>query len=337
MSQPFYKKAGVQAAIAAGIFLITATILTILFAKEKKATVNGQKIIGASNSPITQVNQASNATVNNNSGNITLNNQGVLNNPQAPLYAPGSTFNYYSTPISNTVTRDAFETFEGVVSNAVSNTTERVELTAQQVQLLAQALRDLDQRTSDIEKLPDGRTKFGSFVAGKPKIAIEAFEAGLQNYTNRNSQAALENFQKAIALFETPMPSDVAINASGDFTPEGKAAAYWYAGVSAQRLGSNDLANTFAEKAVKQESNWRTKELYTTTLATLAENKLIKNDSADAFDLYKTSITNFESIDWLTNKIPSYASKLYREAGFVASVLGKTNEATQWNQKAHGF
>jgi tetratricopeptide (TPR) repeat protein len=336
MSQPFYKKAGVQGAMVAGIFLLIVTILTILFAKEKKTTVNAQKIIGASNSPITQVNQASNATVNNNSGNITLNNQGVLNNPQAPLYAPGSTFNYYSTPVTNTVTREAFETFEQVVSNAVSNTTERVELTAQQVQLLAQALRDLDQRTSDIEKLPDGRTKFGNYVAGKPKIVIEAFDEGIQHYTNKNFQAALENFQKAIAAFEISMPSDVAIS-SGGITPKGEAAAYWYASICAQRLGSNDLANTFAEKAVKRENNWQTKELYTTTLATLAENKLIKNDSAAAFDLYKTSITNFESIDWSTNKIPSFASKLYSEASLVASVLGKTNEATEWIQKAHGF
>jgi hypothetical protein len=220
MSQPFYKKAGVQAALVGGIL---AGIFLLL--KSESNVSNPLKVSSPIHSPVTQVNQPSNSAVNNNSGNITLNNQGNLNNQQAPLYAPGSVFNYYSTPVSNSITREAFETFEGVVSNAMSNTTERVELTAQQVQLLAQALRDLDQRTSDIEKLPDGRTKFGSYISGKPKILIEAFDAGLQNYTNKNFKAALENFQKAIKLFESPLPSEATIVTSGGVTPEGKAAA----------------------------------------------------------------------------------------------------------------
>lgn len=288
------------------------------------------------NSQVSQVNGSSNVAVNNNSGNVTINNQGNLDNQQAPFYAPGSTFNYYSTPVTNTVTREAFETFEGVVSNAMSNTTEKVELTAQQVQLLAQALKDLDQRTSDIEKLPDGRTKFGNYVSGVPKVVIEAAEAGIKCYTNRDFHAALQNFQRAINAFELTTLSGVLIETGGGVRPEGKGELYWYAGICAQRLGSNNIANEFAEKAVKANPQPKTKILFTTTLANLAAQDFQNNDFNGSLELFKEAITNYESIDSIaaTNLLEKkQVLKLYSEAARSAFAIGKTNEVREFNEK----
>lgn len=115
---------------------------------------------------------------------------GNINNPQAPLYS-ASTYIYYGVPLPNSVTRDAFESFENSVSNSISNTTGKIEFTAQQVQLLAQALKDLDQRTSAIRKMPDGTSQFGSVVAGQPTVVIEAYKDAVVSYTNNSMRAAL--------------------------------------------------------------------------------------------------------------------------------------------------
>jgi hypothetical protein len=118
---------------------------------------------------------AGNQTGNNSIDDHSVSSSQAISVAQnlAPLYAPQTTVNNYYGPISNTVTREAFELLESKVANA----TNTIELTGAEVRKLAQALRDLDQRTSDIEKLPDGRTKFGSYVAGEPKVVIEAFNA----------------------------------------------------------------------------------------------------------------------------------------------------------------
>src|SRR6266566_7263838 len=107
-------------------------------------------------------NQTGNNTIVDHS--VTLPPGFPLGSNQTPLYAPQVTTinnNYYGT-VSNSVTRDAFEALEARVATA----TNKIELTVTEVQKLARALRDLDQRTSDIEKLPDGRTRFGSVISG---------------------------------------------------------------------------------------------------------------------------------------------------------------------------
>lgn len=290
----------------------------------------------ASMTNTTNSTQMQHNTMSATSGTGNVQFQGGLFNPQAPLNAQNSTFNYYFSPLTNTVTRDAFESFEAVISNAMSNTTEKIVLTTQQVQLLAQALRDLDQRTSGIEKLPDGRTKLGSFVAGEPKVVIELFDAGIRDYTNGIFSSALENFQKCISVFEMPPPTNISISAGGGITPEGKTAAYWYAGVCAQKLGSNYLANEFAEKADKEHPDWQTKGLLVTTLANLANDECQKGKFTNSFELFQEAITNNDSME-ITNihKMTGIQlSRLYGSAAGSAYRIGRVNEATQYANKA---
>lgn len=138
-----------------------------------------------SNSPILQ-----GVTMSANNASNPALFAGNFNNPQAPLYS-GNTFIYYSTPLPNSVTRDAFESFEGAVSNAISSTTGKIELTSKQVELLASALKDLDQRTSALQKMPDGTTQFGSMVAGQPTVLMDAFAAANMSFTNGDFHTAL--------------------------------------------------------------------------------------------------------------------------------------------------
>lgn len=166
---------------------------------------------------------------------------------QAPLYAPQTTtINNYYGAVSNSVTKDAFDALE----NKLASATNKIELTVNEVHLLAQALRDLDQRTSDIEKLPDGRTKFGGMVSGEPKAIIEAFSLGVQHYTNKEFSVALPYFMKAIAIVESePKLTNIMIG-SGDITPKGRSQFYTLASDSALRIQSNSMALELAEKAV---------------------------------------------------------------------------------------
>ena len=202
----------------------------------------------------------------------------------APINAPQvNNFNYYYGAVSNSVTKEAFDALE----NKVSATTNKLELTASEVRLLAQALRDLDQRTSDIEKLPDGRTKFGSYVTGKPKVLIEAFDAAVQSYTNQDYQSALAHAKKAIELAESP--SGAAME-TGGITSEGKGRLYALAADSGQRLGSNSLANRFAEKAVEANPSGANELLHTTTLANLGLENLRKNEPVVALGFLSRAV-----------------------------------------------
>jgi hypothetical protein len=110
------------------------------------------------------------------------------NATNASYFTGNTTVNNYYAPVTNSLTREAFESLE----TALSTATNKLELTAQQVRLPAQALKDLDQRTSGIKKLPDGRTQFGTTISGEPTVVIEAFNAavarGGAGFANRQRQ-----------------------------------------------------------------------------------------------------------------------------------------------------
>jgi len=63
MANPWYKKAAVQAAIAAGLFLVFVTVLTLVF--QSKRPTGNVTTIGVSN--------ATNVNIKNNSDNPNIN------------------------------------------------------------------------------------------------------------------------------------------------------------------------------------------------------------------------------------------------------------------------
>lgn len=248
---------------------------------------------------------------------------------QAPFYAPQNTTvnNYYGT-VSNSVTKDAFDALE----NTLSTATNKIELTVNEVHLLAQALRDLDQRTADIEKLPDGRTKFGSMVSGEPKAIIKAFDSGVQHYNNKEYGAALPYFMKAIEIVESEPKLANLIIGGGDITPKGKGQFYYLAANSASMLHSNSMASAFAEKAVASNPNAENNLLLASASASLGEESMKKEDYAAALELFCKAINAYQAgrstEDFqITNVHLNVVAEVYGTAAQVAQRLGSNNLA----------
>jgi tetratricopeptide (TPR) repeat protein len=282
------------------------------------------------NSPIFNgVNMSANSAIN------PLVFAGNINNPQSPISAPNSVFNYYNVPISNSVTRDAFESFEGSVSNAISNASGKLDLTTQQVQLLAQALKDLDQRTSGIQKLPDGRTQLGGgeVIFGVPTVFLEAANAGINCFNHFDYSTALKHFVDAINIMEASKPPIILDPRINDF----RGPLYGFAARCAQNVRSNDIANVYAEKAFEADASPMNKILYTSTLANLAEQSLAKGDFQKAFDLISMAITNYESVKTIERDflLGGRELTLYRVAANAANMLGKSNEFHSFSDTAN--
>ena len=142
----------------------------------------------------------------------------------------------------------------------------------------------------------------------------------------------MEDFQKVIHLFESPLPSGIAMVSGGNISQKGKTAAYWYAGVCAQMVHSNKLAKEFAVKAFKDFADPQTKALLITSLANLALDEMRNNNLSDSFQLFSEAITNYESIKSSTNTVLDQKNLInfYGSAASVAFRIGKTNEAIQY-------
>jgi tetratricopeptide (TPR) repeat protein len=203
--------------------------------------------------------------------------------------------------------------------------------------LLAQALRDLDQRTSDVEKLPDGRTKFGTVITGQPKAVIEAFGLAVQSYTNRDYARALNQARTGIEAFEASTVEGSLV--SGEITPNAKGILYRIAGHSAQCLGSNILANQYAEKAVVVDPIKESRLLLATTLANLGSEKLRESNGPVSLNFFSKAIDAYEASRNIENNqtgssITIDGNRIYSSAFTTAWSLGSNALALEFAEKA---
>jgi len=306
---------------------------------EKKQEFSQGATTYGSGSPIAQADHAAviHAVSTANSTN-SPNFQGLsmsANNAANPAYYTGNTVvNNYFSPVSNSVTREAFESLEAAVTNA----TNQIVLTAHQVQLLAQALHDLDQRTSGIQKLPDGRTQFGQLITGIPTVVVDALNAGWKSYTNQDFHTALKYLEQGIDAMEATNPQNVSMETGRD--PAFNGGLYALAAICQQKLGSNVNANAYAEKAIKTDPSPRNKVLYATTLTTLGVQSLTTNDFKKALDFCSLAAATYESVTTEATNAFTQAGVLamYGAAAYSANELGKTNEFVKFSMafNAHG-
>jgi tetratricopeptide (TPR) repeat protein len=182
------------------------------------------------------------------------------------LQETGSVTINYNVPES--ATKDAIKELE----KKLNETDEKINLSRNEISLLAQALKDLDQRTSGIEKLPDGRTKFGHFASGQPKIVIEEHDAAAHFFDQHDYMQALAHSQNAIAAYEETEKINISV-ATGSLSNQGIAMIYRLAALSAQRLDKRQLAYQYAKKSTEVENNAQNMALLSTTLANLGKMK----------------------------------------------------------------
>jgi tetratricopeptide (TPR) repeat protein len=275
-------------------------------------------------------NQTGNNTIDDHS--TTMPQTISVSQNQAPIYnAQNAPINIYYGAISNSVTKEAFEALE----NNLVTATNKIELTANEVHLLAQALRDLDQRTADIEKLPDGRTKFGSIVTGKPKTLIEAADAGFQNYTNHNYGEALPYFQKAIEIFEAETNQTDVMMESGGLTSLGKGQLYALTADCMLHLTNYLAANEFAEKAVRENPNAENNLAVASSFGSLGRKSLANEDYTSALEAFRKSFDAYQASrnagDFqITNVNMKVVAGFYGLAAQTAQRLGSNDLAYEY-------
>lgn len=130
----------------------------------------------------------------------------------------------------------------------VDSTSSKIELTRNEVSLLARALKDLDDRTSGIEKLPDGRTKFGHLVSGKPHFVLAEHQAAIQAFNAKKYRASLEHSKKAIEAFNASQNKG-SID-TGNLSPENRGKLYVLGVLSADKIGDPNLVKEWSKKAL---------------------------------------------------------------------------------------
>lgn len=158
------------------------------------------------------------------------------------------TINYI---VPENATKEAIKQFEELEMR-LNQTEGKVELTREEIRLLAQALKDLDQRTSGIQKLPDGRTKFGTIIAGEPSIVAQELGASEAYFNSKDYSNALMHSENAIKAYEDSKQYEATASMiTGRLTQEGLSYMFNLATMSAQRLGKNELAYQYAKRAVE--------------------------------------------------------------------------------------
>lgn len=123
-------------------------------------------------------------------------------NQKAPQTRASKDFGRENVAINYNVPETETKKAIQMLEDRLSNTTIAVELNREEIRSLAPALKDLDQRTSGIEKLPDGRTKFGKLITGTPTILLEEHNASIKELDRHNFQVVSEHSKKAIDAFE---------------------------------------------------------------------------------------------------------------------------------------
>jgi tetratricopeptide (TPR) repeat protein len=229
-------------------------------------------------------------------------NQGTIN----AAYGSNVTLNVFYGNLPSTATREAVEALDRKLTSA----TNTIELTRAELRLLARALRDLDERTSGIEKLRDGRTLLGEVVAGTPRVVIEAWNAGLQCYTNRDFAGALEHLTNAVVAMRSSeaKTGTASIGLGGKIEPKGKAMIFSLVADSALKLGKVVLANEFAQMAVQFNPSAQNQALLAVTLQEIGRESLAKGDFASALERSTNAIAL-----WLAS------TKVPRADGFLLS------------------
>ena len=147
---------------------------------------------------------------------------------------------------------------------------DKIELIREDIDKLIKALEDLDQRTSGIEKLPDGRSKIGSIITGKPYIVIEGHNQAVKFLHKNDFSTAFQHSKHAIEAFELSLKVESSIKSVYLDTP--KIAKLYFVGAwSANRIKEHPLALQWAEKANKTEPNLERLLLFAITLYNVNE------------------------------------------------------------------
>ncbi|MDP6923897.1 MAG: hypothetical protein R2568_02440 [Candidatus Scalindua sp.] len=184
-----------------------------------------------------------------------------------------------------------------------------VDLTEQN-EVADRKLKELAERTSEVVRLPDGRTKFGNIITGAPSALQKKMDAGLAAYRQNDFSAAHVEFAECIRLYEESKDQEGNVAMiSGRVNVDAVATVSALAAETALRTENHDSALKYARKSVALTSTPEREALLAVCLLkngnvdevdTMLSNRQKKND--DASKKFIKALTNWGVIKHQSNK-----------------------------------
>ncbi len=151
-------------------------------------------------------------------------------------------------------------------------------------------LKLLEEKTSEIYRLPDGRTRMGGMITGEPSVLKEYFDRMIAEYKAQRFESAYDSAKAGIKVYEDSKKAEGGVAmTTGGVTPESVAILYSVGAELAQRLSDHANALMWAEAAVATIPTPERKALLVTALLNskkqkeaekLVEETLSKKDEA---------------------------------------------------------
>ncbi len=154
------------------------------------------------------------------------------------------------------------ESIRLLVANA-NDTAKKLEEQKGSLSELIQTADELIDKTSDIYRLPDGRTRMGSAISGNPTVLLEKLKEHDEQIKNKDFQGAYATIKECVKIYEESKDKEdgVAMKTGGSLTPDGIAMIYGAASEHALRASDKEQALPWARKAHEASSSPRSKAL----------------------------------------------------------------------------
>jgi len=330
------KKKTIEIAVVAALITGACALGAALINRSNKSSAQNQQTVTVGNSnsetSIAVANGSNSQAIIDRSLHFTQTNAG-----QGQIIAPSQPIsltqifnnNYSSTNIPDTGLREWVSNLDVRLNTNTSD----IHVTRDELVNLTKLLAKLDERTSDIEKLPDGRTRLGGVIGGTPKIiaeevtnALNYFNAGAYSNSLKVAIAGIENIKASVR--SNVFQQEIVV------TPHGKGVLYGLAALSAQHLQSNSIANEFALKAFEEEPVSQNRQILITTFINNGMRAYKNSQPSNALVSFRAAVTNYEALS--SNDIELQKIDVLKMYGYGASAamqLGDTNLLAEYATK----
>lgn len=291
------KSVTIKAAYILGILGIIGVLIQVFFSNDKKSetvhnetrTEQVQKDEGSVFIGQSEVEQH---------GDKSMIFQGTIEDLTITFQQPAPTFATAASP--TTIATELLE-------EKLKDQGENIKLNRDDIEKLAKALKDLDQRTSEIKRLPDGRTNLGGIITGEPSIVIENHNYAAELLRKNDFSNVFQFSKHAIEAYEScqQVLSSLGkkLDMSSNLEMSSIAKLYYIGAYSAHKLKKYTIALQWAKKANTAESN--PQRLYLLGLTMLSVNEPNK-----ALDIINEGLTKYPDNQYLT----SLKQKITRES-----------------------
>ena len=204
----------------------------------------------------------------------------------------------------------------GLIEKETADAKKLVAVLTEQSRIAEEKLKESAEKTSEVVRLPDGRTKVGKIITGKPSLLFEKFEKAIVSYQKKDFKRAFDGFSECVKIYEESRQQELdAVMISGTLTQESLNKLYYIAAMTAQNVGEYDISLKWAKKAVDIKPTPKDKALLVTCY-------LNKNKAAEAQQLVDEMLSK-------NNDESKLFKKILIKSGVPINQLNKHNDSSK--------